>query len=96
MAILTYMPTIAGLGFTEAQVKNFFAKNSAALNANYDRPLTKAQAQAVANTLVEAGNQANWPTAREISSSTGYSVQAVQTVIDEVIAGGAEYKRLYP
>jgi len=96
MAIATYMPVISALGYTEAQLTNFFNKNREALNANYDRPLTKEQALIVANILVAAGNQANWPTAREISGITGYTVQACQVIIDEVIAGGAEYKRLNP
>jgi len=96
MAIATYMPVISALGYTETQLKNFFAKNRDALLGNYDRPLTAAQALIVADMLVMAGNQANWPTAREISSSTGYSVQACQIVIDEVIAGVKEYKRLNP
>lgn len=96
MAILDYMPTLAGLGITETQAKNFFASNRAAMLGNYDRPLTKAQAIEVAQILAAAGNRANWPTAREISRQTGYNVEACQTVIDEVIAGGREYKRLNP
>lgn len=96
MAILDYMPTLAGLGITETQAKNFYASNRSAMLGNYDRPLTKAQATGVAQMLADSGNRANWPTAREISCTTGYSVEAIQTVIDEVIAGGREYKRLNP
>lgn len=96
MAMLDYMPTLAGLGITETQAKNFFASNREAMLGNYGRPLTKAQAVEVAQMLAKAGNRANWPTARELSQQTGHSVESCQTVIDEVIAGGREYKRLNP
>ena len=96
MAILDYMPTIAGLGITETQAKNFFARNRSEVLGNYGRPLTKAQAVQIAQTLVSYVDRCNWPTARELSTSTGYSVEACQTIIDEVIAGGREYKRLNP
>jgi hypothetical protein len=90
------MPTASALGFTETQAKNQFAANRESLIGNYDRVLTKAQYAEIFKLIADGGNQANWPTAREISANTGYSVQAAQTVIDEVIAGGKEYKRLNP
>lgn len=96
MAILDYMPTMAALGIKEGTAEIFFANNRDAMLGNYDRTLTKAQTIEVAQMLASAGNSANWPTAREISMQTGYNVESVQVIIDEVFAGGKEYKRLNP